>query len=101
MLLVKTKIKPSGTHGIGLFADQFILKGTITWKYDPKFDSSFTEKDLEEMSDGRRTPFYGWRRLIFQRLQLRESPFQCQWVVVESSRGRADRENLPGSKMYK
>jgi SET domain-containing protein len=46
MLLVKTKIGPSQTHGIGLFADQFIPKGTVTWKYDPNFDPGYSEEML-------------------------------------------------------
>lgn len=41
MLKVKTKLGTSGVHGIGLFADQFIPKDTVTWEYDPKFDIGF------------------------------------------------------------
>ena len=33
MLLVKTKIKSSEIAGIGLFADEFIPKGTCTWRF--------------------------------------------------------------------
>lgn len=39
MLLVKTKIKESPIHGIGLFADEFIPKGTVIFK-----ESFFTKK---------------------------------------------------------
>ena len=46
MLLVKTKIGPSNIHGIGLFADQFIPKGTVVWKYYPEFDKAFKREDL-------------------------------------------------------
>ena len=38
MLLVKTKIGPSKIAGIGLFADEFIAKGTPVWKFEPGFD---------------------------------------------------------------
>lgn len=38
MLLVKTKIKPSKISGIGLFADQFIPKGTLIWRFKKDFD---------------------------------------------------------------
>ena len=43
MLYVKTKIGQSKIHGMGLFADQFIKKGTIIWKFTPGFDLKFTK----------------------------------------------------------
>jgi hypothetical protein len=46
MLLVKTKIKESSIHGIGLFADQFIPKGTEIWKFTPGFDQKFTREQI-------------------------------------------------------
>jgi SET domain-containing protein len=33
MLLVKTVVKQSPIHGRGVFADQFIPKGTIIWRF--------------------------------------------------------------------
>lgn len=51
MLVVKTKISQSKIEGIGLFADQFIPKGTITWKFDPRFDIYFDPKHVEKMSE--------------------------------------------------
>lgn len=46
MLYVKTKIQPSGIHGIGLFADQFIPKGTMIWKFTPGFDMKLTREQI-------------------------------------------------------
>lgn len=46
MLYVKTKIQPSGIHGTGLFADQFIPKGTIIWKFTPGFDMKLTREQI-------------------------------------------------------
>ena len=51
MILVKTRLAVSGVHGIGLFADQFIPKGTKTFEFIPWFDVSFTESDLAKMSE--------------------------------------------------
>ena len=48
MLLVKTKLGQSKIHGIGLFADEFITKGTLVWKYVPGFDLKFTKEELEK-----------------------------------------------------
>ena len=57
MILIKTKIAPSSVHGIGLFADEFIPKGTVTWEYHPKFDHVFTEEDVKTMSEPARKIF--------------------------------------------
>lgn len=57
MILIKTKIGPSNIHGIGLFADQFIPKGTVTWKYHAKFDTGFTQDEVEQMSEPARKIF--------------------------------------------
>ncbi len=50
MLLVKTKIGQSAIHGTGLFADQFIPEGTVTWQYDPLLDVGITKAQLEELA---------------------------------------------------
>ncbi len=50
MLLVKTKIGPSKISGIGLFADQFIKKGTVIWKFQPGFDLRVDKKALNKLS---------------------------------------------------
>lgn len=49
MLLVKTKIGPSAIHGTGLFADEFIPKGTVTWKYDQGLDFGITKEQLDTL----------------------------------------------------
>ena len=49
MLRIKTKIAESPIHGIGLFADQFVPKGTVTWTYDAGYDSAFTKEQIEDL----------------------------------------------------
>ena len=44
MLTVKTYLDKSNINGIGLFAGEFIKKGTITWKYNPIIDIYFTKE---------------------------------------------------------
>lgn len=46
MLLVKTKILQSKLHGLGLFADQFIPKGTEVCRFTPGFDQKFTAEQI-------------------------------------------------------
>lgn len=50
MIMVKTKLGKSKIHGIGLFADQNIKKGTITWDYQPWFHITYSKEDLKKMS---------------------------------------------------
>ncbi|TSC83470.1 MAG: hypothetical protein G01um101417_553 [Parcubacteria group bacterium Gr01-1014_17] len=38
MLAVKASAKPSKIEGIGLFADEKIPKGTVTWRFHPRID---------------------------------------------------------------
>jgi uncharacterized protein len=57
MLLVKTQLGLSDIHGIGLFADQLIRKGTVTWQYHPDFDAAYKEEDMLKMSDAARDQF--------------------------------------------
>ncbi len=49
MLLVKTKIGESKVHGTGLFADQFIPKGTITWEWNETFDVAFDQGAVDSL----------------------------------------------------
>lgn len=49
MLTIKASLKPSKVHGIGLFADEKIIKGSVTWLYDPRFDISFDPQEVEQM----------------------------------------------------
>lgn len=51
MLRVKTSLNKSSVNGIGLFADQFIPKGTPTWEYDEKFDVAFSEEEISALPE--------------------------------------------------
>jgi SET domain-containing protein len=57
MLRVKTKLVASGIHGVGLFAAEFIPKGTITWQYDPEFDTAFEQSAIERIPEHVRSQF--------------------------------------------
>jgi uncharacterized protein len=48
MMYVKTKIAQSKIHGIGLFADEFIPKGTVIWKFTEGFDLKFTKEQVKK-----------------------------------------------------
>lgn len=50
MFLIKTKVKDSETHGLGVFTEEKVTKGNLVWKYDPIIDILFDPKDVEGMS---------------------------------------------------
>jgi SET domain-containing protein len=49
MILVKTKLGSSAAHGIGVFADQLIPKGTVISEFRPGFDQKFTPETVAQM----------------------------------------------------
>ena len=50
MLLVKTRIGPSAIQGIGVFAAEFIPKGTVIWRFQPGFDVLITPEIEAQLS---------------------------------------------------
>lgn len=57
MLLIKTEIRPSPIHGLGIFAAEFIAAGTITWKYLDGFDQRLPASILDRLSDPAKKQF--------------------------------------------
>lgn len=49
MLTVKASAKPSKIEGIGLFADEKIPKGTVTWRFHSRFDVIFDPEEVKQM----------------------------------------------------
>ena len=47
MLLVRTRLGPSTIHGIGVFADEDIPRGTIVWSFNPLIDKALTDEEIE------------------------------------------------------
>lgn len=42
MMLIETRVRSSVIHGLGLFAVEFIPRGTPVWKFEPGFDHDFS-----------------------------------------------------------
>lgn len=51
MLLVKTKLRGSTVHGIGLFAEEFIPKGTKMWHFASGFDLEKTCDEIKSLPE--------------------------------------------------
>ena len=63
MILIKSKTGVSKIHGIGLFADEFIKKGTKVWEYTPWFDFSLSVDQLNKLSEAAREQFLNYAYL--------------------------------------
>lgn len=63
MLLVKTKLDKSKIAGIGLFADEFIKKGTKVWEYQPILDLLLSKEEVEKFSKFSKEQFYNYAYL--------------------------------------
>jgi len=60
--MIKTKIGPSTIKGagLGLFADQFVPKGTKTWRFMPGLDLVVPEDTLLQISEAARVQFLNY-----------------------------------------
>jgi uncharacterized protein len=46
MLFIKTRVGPSGIHGMGLFAGEFVPRGAPIWRFEPGFDHDFSPEQF-------------------------------------------------------
>lgn len=46
MMLIETRVQPSGIHGMGLFAVKFVPQGTPIWRFEPGFDHDFSPEQF-------------------------------------------------------
>ena len=49
MIIVQTYLDKSQIHGLGIYAKDFIAKGTKIWEYNPKFDITFTQAEFDAL----------------------------------------------------
>lgn len=63
MLLVKTYLDKSRVHGLGVFAGQFIRKGTKIWRFVEGFDRVYSPKEFAKLPKPARDfiKFHGYR----------------------------------------
>lgn len=63
MLLVKTYVDKSGIHGLGVFAGQFIRKGTKIWRFAEGFDRAWSPQQFARLPKAAREYVgrYGYR----------------------------------------
>jgi hypothetical protein len=63
MLLIRTTVKPSSIHGLGLFAAEPISKGAAIWRFSPGLDQEIAAGDFEKFTRYEQDVilFYGFR----------------------------------------
>lgn len=66
MLLVETRIDRSNSHGVGLFAAQFIPKGTKTWEYNEEFDKTYPLDCVDRMPEHVKRRFLDYAYIDFK-----------------------------------
>ena len=60
MICVRTKLRQSKISGIGLFADQQILKGTVVWRFEPSLDILLSKEEVTKLSEPAQKQFYNY-----------------------------------------
>jgi SET domain-containing protein len=49
MMLIRTRVRPSSIHGMGLFAVDPVPRGTPIWRFQPGFDRELTPADFQSL----------------------------------------------------
>lgn len=92
MLLIPTSLKASSIHGLGVFAESFIPKGTLAWRFMPGFDVIVTEEQLAQLPSQNRADL---------EVYLYESPFFPGGYVLNGDHSRylnhSDNPNMDNS----
>lgn len=63
MMLARAKTGPSNIHSIGLFAKEFIPKGTKVWEFTEGFDLILTKEEVRNLSEAAREQFLNYAYL--------------------------------------
>lgn len=51
MMLVKTELRPSSIHGLGVFLLEPVTKGQIIWRYDSRVDRAYSIEEIESLPE--------------------------------------------------
>jgi uncharacterized protein len=49
MMLIRTRVRPSPIHGLGLFAVDPVPRGTPIWSFEPGFDHDFSPQQFASL----------------------------------------------------
>ena len=49
MMMVRTELRPSNIHGIGVFLTEPVRAGQLIWRFDSRIDRVFSDAELNDM----------------------------------------------------
>ena len=49
MMMVRTELRASGIHGIGVFLQEPVKAGQLIWRFDSRIDRVFSDDELNEL----------------------------------------------------
>jgi SET domain-containing protein len=56
--MIMTDLNKSKIHGIGIFAREFLPKGTIVWEFNEAFDITLDNQEIHLLSDAAKEQFF-------------------------------------------
>jgi hypothetical protein len=51
MMMVRTELRPSAIHGIGVFLTEPVRRGQLIWRFDSRIDRTFSDAEINDMPD--------------------------------------------------
>ena len=51
MMMVRTELRPSAIHGIGVFVTEHVKAGQLIWRFDSRIDRVFSDRELQSLPD--------------------------------------------------
>lgn len=54
MFCIKAELRPSSTHGVGVFAKENVKRGTIVWKFERGLDVKMPIDKIKDLTEGQK-----------------------------------------------
>jgi hypothetical protein len=51
MMLVKTELRPSPIHGVGVFLLEPVTKGQVIWRFDSRVDRVYSREEIDSLPE--------------------------------------------------
>jgi SET domain-containing protein len=51
MMMVRTELRPSAIHGIGVVVTEHVKAGQLIWRFDSRIDRVFSDPELQSLPD--------------------------------------------------
>jgi hypothetical protein len=51
MMMVRTELRPSAIHGVGVFLTEPVRRGQLIWRFDSRIDRTYSDAEINEMPE--------------------------------------------------